>query len=174
MKRLKLPLTRADIEGLNIGDEVALSGVIYTARDAAHQRMADAIKNGQSLPFDIKDAVVYYAGPTPAKPGQIIGSCGPTTSCRMDAFAPLLYDLGMRGVIGKGPVGEAVKQAIQRNNGCYFAATGGAGALIADSIKSVEVIAYEELGTESIKRMEIKDLPAFVAVVRDQDIYQLD
>ena len=174
MKRLKLPLSQSDLDGLNIGDEVALSGVIYTARDAAHQRMAEAIKAGQPLPFDIKGAVVYYTGPTPAKPGQVIGACGPTTSCRMDAYAPMLYDLGMRGVIGKGPVGEDVKQAIKRNNGCYFAATGGAGALIADSIKSVTAVAYEELGTESVKRMEIEDLPAFVAVIRDQDIYHLD
>jgi len=173
MKRLTLPLKQADLDNLNIGDEVVISGVIYTARDAAHQRMAEAIRNGEALPLDIHDAVVYYAGPTPAKPGQIIGACGPTTSCRMDAFAPMLYDLGMRGVIGKGPIAEAVKQAINRNNGCYFAATGGAGALIANSVKRMDVIAYEDLGPESVKRLVVEDLPVFVAVIRDEDIYQL-
>ncbi len=174
MKRLTLPLTDDMLNELNVGDEVYISGTIYTARDAAHQRMAEAINAKKPLPFEMKDAVIYYTGPTPAKPGQIVGSSGPTTSCRMDAFAPRLYDLGMKGVIGKGPVGENVKQAIKRVNGCYFAATGGAGALLADSIQSVEVIAYEDLGPESVKRMTVKDMPVFVAVIRDQDIYSLD
>ena len=174
MKRLSLPLTDDVLNGLNAGDEVYISGTIYTARDAAHQRMAMAIQNGEPMPFELKDAVIYYTGPTPAKPGQIVGSSGPTTSCRMDAFAPELYDLGMKVVIGKGPVGDTVKQAIKRVNGCYLAAVGGAGALLADSIKSVTVIAYEDFGPESVKRMTVKDMPVFVAVIRDQDIYSLD
>jgi len=160
-----------DIAELKVGEEIFLSGYVFTARDAAHKRMIEAIDRGESLPIDIKDACIYYAGPCPAKPGQIIGSCGPTTASRMDRFAPRLYDMGLRCVIGKGPVGDEVKQSIKRNNACYFAATGGAGALIASCVISVETIAYEDLGAESIKKLEVKDFPVIVAVKGEKDIF---
>lgn len=173
MKKLNLPLLKEDIKNLKIGEEVFLSGLIITARDATHLRMDKALDNKEKLPFDIKKACIYYAGPSPEKPGQIIGSCGPTTSSRMDKYAPRLYDLGLICVIGKGPVGENVKKAIKRNGACYFAATGGAGALIASCIKSVKVLAYDDLGAESIKQMEVKDFPLIVAIKDDEDIYNI-
>ncbi|MEX1307583.1 MAG: FumA C-terminus/TtdB family hydratase beta subunit, partial [Eubacteriales bacterium] len=152
--------------------EVLVSGTLYTARDAAHLRMKKALTSGEPLPMDIKDACIYYAGPTPAPPGEIIGACGPTTSSRMDDFAPDLYDRGLGCVIGKGPVDKRVRQAIQRNGAVYFAATGGAGALIAKSVISVEEIAYQDLGPESIKKLVVKDMPVIVAVIRDENIYK--
>jgi fumarate hydratase subunit beta len=173
MKIINLPISKSDIKDLKIGEEVFLSGTIYTARDAAHKRMEDTLNRGEKLPIEIEDACIYYAGPCPAKPGQVIGSCGPTTSSRMDAYAPRFYDLKMGCVIGKGPVGQAVKEAIKRNKSCYFAATGGAGALIGSSIKKVSVVAYEDLGAESIKKMEVVDLPAIVAVKDDEDIFNI-
>ncbi len=172
MKRLKLPLDQNEIKDLHIGDEVLLSGRIYTARDAAHSRMQAALDSGQEMPFPIKNASIYYAGPTPAPPGEIIGACGPTTSSRMDAYAPALYDLGLCCVIGKGPVGENVTKAIMRNHAVYFAATGGAGVLIAKSVVSLQEIAYQDLGPESIKALDVKDMPVIVAVVRDENIYK--
>ena len=171
MKRITLPIDKHEIDNLQIGDEVLLTGTLYTARDAAHLRMKTALDAGEPLPIEIKDACIYYAGPTPAPPGEVIGACGPTTSSRMDAFAPDLYDLGLGCVIGKGPVGDAVKQAIKKNQAVYFAATGGAGALIAKSVLSLKEIAYQDLGPESIKALEVKDLPVIVAVVRDENIY---
>ena len=171
MKRITLPIKKSEIEHLSIGDEVLLSGRIYTARDAAHQRMKTALEKGEPLPIAVKDACIYYAGPTPAPPGEMIGACGPTTSSRMDAYAPALYDLGLNCVIGKGPIDDDVKRALMRNGAVYFAATGGAGALIAKSVLSLQEIAYQDLGPESIKMLEVRDMPVIVAVIRDENIY---
>ncbi len=155
------------IKNLKAGDMVLLSGVIYTARDAAHKRMTDALAAGEKLPLDIKDAIIYYAGPTPPKPGEVIGSCGPTTSYRMDKYAPTLLDEGQLGMIGKGLRNQDVIDAIKRNSGIYFAAIGGAGALISKSIKKAEVIAYEDLGAEALRRLEVEDLSLTVVIDKD-------
>ncbi len=155
------------IKNLKAGDMVLLSGVIYTARDAAHKRMTDALANGEKLPLDIKDAIIYYAGPTPPKPGEVIGSCGPTTSYRMDKYAPTLLDEGQLGMIGKGLRNQDVIDAVKRNEGIYFAAIGGAGALISKSIKKAEVIAYEDLGAEALRRLEVEDLSLTVVIDKD-------
>ena len=149
---------------LKAGDRVLLSGVVYTSRDAAHKRIAEALDKGDKLPYDLTDAVVYYVGPTPAPEGLPIGSCGPTTSSRMDVFSPLLLDNGLAAMIGKGPRNKEVCDAIERNNAVYFCAVGGAGALLAKAVKKCEVIAYEDLGCESVKRMEIENLPVIVAI----------
>lgn len=168
-------LTRERTRQLRAGDRVLLSGTIYTARDAAHKRIFQLLDEGKALPFTLEGAVIYYAGPTPAQQGMAVGSCGPTTSSRMDPFAPRLLDLGLRGMIGKGQRAETVRDAIVRNDGVYFAAVGGAGALIARSIVSAEVIAFDELGPESVKRMEIRDLPLTVAIdAQGGDLYQRD
>jgi len=158
------PLSREDAKKLKAGDLVYISGIIYTARDAAHKRMTDGLKAGEPLPFDIENAIVYYVGPTPPKPGQVIGSAGPTTSGRMDAYAPTLLDLGLRGMIGKGARNKEVVDAMIRNGSVYFAAIGGAAALIARCIKSAEVVAYEDLGPEAVRRMEVENLPVIVAI----------
>lgn len=158
------PLLAQEVAQLRAGDSVLLTGTIYTGRDAAHKRLCALIEEGKELPFDIRNQVIYYAGPCPAKPGDAIGSCGPTTSYRMDAYAPKLCDLGLIGMIGKGQRSQAVIDAIVRNHGVYFAATGGAGALIAGSVRSAEVIAFEDLGTEAIRKLEVKDLPLIVAI----------
>lgn len=163
-KRIQAPLRREELAHLRAGDSVLLSGVIYTGRDAAHKRLCELVKDGQPLPMDIQNQVIYYAGPCPAKPGDPIGSCGPTTSYRMDAYAPMLCDLGLIGMIGKGQRSGEVVEAIQRNGGVYFAATGGAGALIATCVKSSEVIAFEDLGTEAIRRLTVEELPLIVAI----------
>ena len=163
-KVIHAPLLRGEIENLRAGDSVLLSGTIYTGRDAAHKRLYEMIEAGDKLPIDIRNQVIYYAGPCPAKPGDAIGSCGPTTSYRMDAYAPLLCDLGLIGMIGKGQRNEAVVDAIKRNGGVYFAATGGAGALIATCVKRAEVVAFEDLGTEAIRRLEVENLPLIVAI----------
>jgi len=155
---------REAIGELKAGNRVLLSGTIYTARDAAHKRLIALLDAGESLPFELDGALIYYAGPTPAQAGMAVGSCGPTTSSRMDGFAPRLLDLGLGGMIGKGERNEAVCDAIVRNKAIYFCAVGGAGALIANSILSAEEIAFPELGCESIKRMQIKDLPLTVAI----------
>ena len=155
------------IKNLKAGDMVLLSGVIYTARDAAHKRMTDALAAGEELPLDIKDAIIYYAGPTPPKPGEVIGSCGPTTSYRMDKYAPTLLDEGQLGMIGKGLRNQDVIDAIKRNQGIYFAAIGGAGALISKSIIKAEVIAYEDLGAEALRRLEVEDLSLTVVIDKD-------
>lgn len=172
MKHYKLPLTEDDIGGLRCGDALLLSGVVYTARDAAHARMVGEIKAGQNPPFDLKDACIYYTGPCPVKPGQVMNSCGPTTSKRMDSYAPFLYDRGVQCVLGKGPVGKDVKEAIVRNGSVYFSLTGGAGALLAQCVKSSELVAYGDLGAEAIRRLVVEEMPAIVAVdARGNDIF---
>ena len=163
-KRIHAPLVAQELETLRAGDSVLLSGTIYTGRDAAHKRLCALVAEGKPLPFDICGQVIYYAGPCPAKPGDAIGSCGPTTSYRMDAYAPTLCDLGLIGMIGKGQRSPAVIDAIRRNGGVYFAATGGAGALIAGSVKAARVIAFEDLGTEAIRELQVADLPLIVAI----------
>lgn len=155
---------KSAIQSLRAGDNVNLSGYIYTARDAAHKRFSEAIEKNQELPIDIDGAVIYYAGPTPAKPGMVIGSCGPTTSARMDKHSPKLFDRGLCGVIGKGEVGSEVIDAIKRNGAIYFCAIGGAGALYCKCIESCEVIAYNDLGCESVKRLKVENLPVLVAI----------
>lgn len=151
-------------EKLKAGDRVLLSGTVYTSRDAAHKRIKQAIDNGDSLPYELEGSVIYYVGPTPTPPHLPIGSCGPTTSSRMDVFSPLLLDKGLGAMIGKGPRNEEVCQAIIRNKSVYFCAVGGAGALLAKSVKKCEVVAYEDLGCESVKKMEIENLPLVVAI----------
>ena len=162
--RIETPFTRERLASLRAGDYVLLSGVIYTARDAAHKRILEAIAEGKEPPFPLENAIIYYVGPTPAREGHAIGSAGPTTSYRMDAYAPTLLDLGETGMIGKGPRNEAVKEAIVRNGAVYFAAIGGAGALMSQSIKEAEVIAYDDLGAEAVRRLVVDDMPVIVAV----------
>ena len=172
LKKVKLPLTDEVIQGLHAGDNILLTGVIYVARDAAHKRLVETLDRGQPLPFDIRGQTIYYMGPSPAKPGQVIGAAGPTTSGRMDSFSPRLMEVGLKGMIGKGNRSEAVKEAIKRYKAVYFAAIGGAGALIARGIKKSEVVAYEELGAEAIRRLEVEDFP--VTVINDifgNDLY---
>lgn len=149
---------------LRAGDRVLLSGTIYTSRDAAHKRIFEALDSGAPLPYPLQDAVIYYAGPTPAQPGMAVGSCGPTTAGRMDTFAPRLLDLGLAAMIGKGDRSDSVVDAIVRNGAVYFAAVGGAGALIAKHITEAEVVGYEDLGCESAKRMQVEQLPLIVAI----------
>ncbi|MCH5184892.1 MAG: Fe-S-containing hydro-lyase [Oscillospiraceae bacterium] len=156
------PLDRKTAENLRAGDSVLISGTIYTARDAAHERMVKNYENGEPFPIDLEGQIIYYAGPCPAKPGEVIGSCGPTTSGRMDKYTPLLLDNGLAGMLGKGGRSAEVTEAIKRNKAVYFGALGGAGALIAESIVEAEVIAYDDLGTEAIRRLRVKDLPAVV------------
>lgn len=159
---ITLPLTDESVEKLRAGDDVRLTGVIYTARDAAHRRMVEALEKGESLPFDIGGQVIYYVGPTPAKPGQVIGSAGPTTSMRLDRFTPPLLAAGLKGIIGKGGRGPAVREALKQHKGVYFIAVGGAGALLARQIKKVDVVAYEDLGTEAVRRLEVEGFPVIV------------
>ncbi len=162
VKKITTPLTDDVVRGLRAGDEVAISGVVYQARDAAHKRLVALIEAGEPLPFELQGAVIYYMGPSPAKPGKVIGSAGPTTSGRMDAYAPLLMAHGLKGMIGKGLRTPEVKQAMVDAPAVYFAATGGAGALLSQRIVGNEVIAYPELGAEAIARLEVKDFPAIV------------
>ena len=158
---------------LSAGDRVLLSGTVYTARDAAHQRLMELLDRGEELPFPLKGAVIYYAGPTPARQGMAVGACGPTTAGRMDAFTPRLLELGLSAMIGKGERSAAVVEAIRRSGACYFAAVGGAGALIAKCIQRAEVIAFDDLGCESVKRMTVKDFALTVAIdSRGGDLYQ--
>ena len=163
MMKINLPLTKEVARTLKAGDIVELSGVIYTARDAAHKRLIERLEANEPLPFDLKDSVMYYVGPTPEKPGTVIGSAGPTTSYRMDAYAPTLLDLGLKGMIGKGPRHQVVIDAMKRNDAVYFAAVGGAAALLALHIKEAEVIAFDDLGTEAIRRLVVEDFPVIVA-----------
>ena len=156
------PLDPQVIENLRAGDQVSISGVIYTARDAAHKRLIEALEGGEGLPFDIRGQTLYYMGPSPAKPGQVIGAAGPTTSGRMDAYSPRLIAAGLKGMIGKGSRSQEVKEAIKKHKAVYFAAIGGAGALIARAIKKAEVVAYEDLGAEAILRLEVENFPAIV------------
>jgi len=161
--RLTTPLTNDEVEKLRIGDRVLLNGVVFTARDAAHKRLLQLVQAGDKLPFDLVGQVIYYVGPSPAKPGRPIGAAGPTTSYRMDAYAPELISKGLKGMIGKGVRNQAVKDAMKQYKAVYFAAIGGAGALMARSISSAEVIAYPELGPEAIRRLEVNDFPLIVA-----------
>lgn len=161
---IKAPLNDEVINKLHIGDYVYISGIIYTARDAAHKRMFDAMNNNLSIPFDLKNNIIYYLGPTPAREGQVIGSAGPTTSSRMDKYTPLLIDNGLKGMIGKGKRNQEVINSIKKNKAVYFAAIGGAGALLSKKIVSSEVIAYDDLGTEAIRKLEVKDFPVIVVI----------
>lgn len=159
---LKVPFEDGEIEKLKSGDTVMLSGTLYTARDAAHKRMTEQLENGEELPVDLAGQVIYYVGPTPAKPGQAIGSAGPTTSSRMDAYTPALLEHGLKGMIGKGYRSEEVIDAIRDNNAVYMVAIGGTGALLAQKIISSELVAYEDLGTEAIRRLEVENFPCIV------------
>lgn len=163
-KYINVPLSDEDAVSLKAGDYVYLTGTIYTARDAAHKRMYEALERGEKLPIDMGNNVIYYMGPSPARPGRAIGSAGPTTASRMDKYAPSLLDLGLKGMIGKGKRTQAVKDAIVRNGAVYFAAVGGAGALLSRSIISSEVIAYDDLGTEAIRKLEVKKFPVIVVM----------
>jgi len=172
-KKVMLPLTDEVLKDLKTGDNLLLTGVIYTARDAVHKRMVEALDQGKPLPFNIKGATIYYMGPTPARPGRIIGSAGPTTSGRMDAYAPRLIAAGLKGMIGKGSRSSSVKDAMVKHKAVYLGAIGGAGALISRSIKKAEVIAYEELGAEALYRLDVEDFP--VTVINDiygGDLYE--
>ncbi|MDR2370353.1 MAG: Fe-S-containing hydro-lyase [Treponema sp.] len=174
MKRtVELPLTREKAAALAAGDEVFLSGVIYTARDAAHKRFNELLDRGGPLPFPLEDAVIYYAGPTPAPPGRIIGSAGPTTSGRMDAYTPRLLLLGLRGMIGKGKRSEEVIRAMQRAGAVYFGAIGGAGALISRCVTSAEITAFGDLGAEAVRRLTVENFPVTVVIdSRGNDLYE--
>jgi fumarate hydratase subunit beta len=160
--KLTTPLSGDVVEKLRIGDKVLLSGIIYGARDAAHKRMVESISRGEALPMDLHGAVIYYVGPSPARPGNVIGAAGPTTATRMDAYAPKLMEVGMKGMIAKGKRQEAVKDGMKKHRVIYFGATGGAGALIAKCIKRAEIIAYEDLGPEAVRLLEVKDMPLVV------------
>lgn len=161
---IKLPLDKEKVKRLKAGDRVLLTGIIYTARDAAHKRLLEEYEKTGRLPFDIRNATIYYAGPSPARPGDVTGSIGPTTSGRMDAYAPRLMDMGLTGMIGKGLRSVDVKKAMERNGAVYFAATGGAGALLASSVKSMKIIAYEDLGAEAIRELYVEAFPAIVVM----------
>ncbi|MBQ6899996.1 MAG: Fe-S-containing hydro-lyase [Firmicutes bacterium] len=163
-KKITAPLTEEQSRALRCGDNVLISGVIYTGRDAAHKRLCELLEAGKELPVDLKDAIIYYVGPAPAQPGQVIGSAGPTTSYRMDAYAPALLDIGLKGMIGKGKRSPEVVESMKKNGGVYFGAIGGCGALLAKCIKKAEVVAYEDLGAEAIRRLEVEDLPATVII----------
>lgn len=166
-RHIEAPLKKEDIESLHSGDYVYISGTIYVARDAAHKRMDELLKKGEKLPIDLQDNIIYYMGPSPAREGRPIGSAGPTTASRMDKYAPKLLDLGLKGMIGKGKRSKEVLDAIVRNGCVYFAAVGGAGAILSKAITSSEVVAYEDLGTEAIRKLEVRDFPCIVIVDKD-------
>ena len=173
-KYICTPITEEVTEQLKAGDYVYLSGTIYTARDAAHKRMIEALENKEALPIEIKDATIYYMGPSPAKEGQVIGSAGPTTAGRMDKYAPTLLDLGEKAMIGKGKRSKEVIEAIKRNKAVYFAAVGGAGALISKCIKKSEIICYEDLGAEAIRKLEVENFPMAVVIdAEGNDLYEM-
>ncbi len=163
-KRLQTPLTKEKAVTLKAGDYVYLTGTIYSARDAAHKRLTESLEKGEELPLPLTNEIIYYLGPTPARPGQVIGSAGPTTSSRMDKYAPSLLDLGQTGMIGKGRRSDAVIASMKKNSAVYFAAVGGAGALLSKCIKKAEVIAYEDLGAEAIYKLEVEDFPVIVVI----------
>ena len=172
-KYIKAPLDAETARSLRAGDYVYISGTIYTARDAAHKRMQEALNAGEKLPVELEENIIYYLGPTPARPGRVIGSAGPTTSSRMDKYTPQLLDLGLRGMIGKGKRTQEVRDAIVRNGAVYFAAVGGAGALLSRQIIKSEVIAYEDLGTEAIRKLEVENLPVIVVIDSEgTDLYE--
>ena len=161
---LKTPLTREEIKRLKVGDKVLINGILYTARDAAHRRLKEALSRGDKLPLILKDQIIYYTGPTPPPPGRPLGSCGPTTSSRMDSFTPLLLREGLKGMIGKGDRSAEVVQSIKEHQAIYFIALGGAGALLSQTIQQAKVVAYQDLGPEAIYRLEVIDFPALVAI----------
>ena len=163
-KQVVTPLTDEVVRSLKCGDMVNVSGVIYTARDAAHKRLCELVAQNKPLPLDIENAIIYFVGPTPAKPGRVIGSCGPTTSGRMDAYSPAMMEQGLKAMIGKGPRSKEVVDAMVKNNVVYFAAIGGAAALIADSVKECEVVAFDDLGPEAIRRLRVENYPCIVAI----------
>lgn len=172
-RHITAPIDKETAKELRAGDYVYLTGTIYTARDAAHKRMQEALEKGEALPLAMQGNVIYYMGPSPAREGRPIGSAGPTTASRMDKYAPALLDLGLIGMIGKGKRSAAVKEAVVRNGAVYFAAVGGAGALLAGSIKASEVIAYDDLGTEAIRRLTVENFPAIVVIDSEgQDLYE--
>ena len=173
IKELTTPLSDADVESLKAGDRVRITGVLYTARDAAHGRLFPLIEQGEKLPIDVRGQIIYYTGSSPALPGAIVGSIGPTTASRMDKFTPALLKLGLKGTIGKGYRGQTVKEALRQYKGVYFGAIGGAGAVLSQFVKKLSVVAYEDLGTEAIRRLEVEGFPAIV--VNDchgGDLYQ--
>lgn len=177
MEKIKIqtPLTLEMVKKLHSGDQVLISGTIYTGRDAAHMRLNAALEKGEELPFEIRDQIIYYVGPAPAKPGDVIGSAGPTTSYRMDTLTVPLLEKGLRGMIGKGSRSEAVVEGMKRCGAVYFAAIGGAGALIASSVKESRVIAYEDLGPEAIHELKVMDFPAIVVIdIEGNDLYQTE
>ena len=170
---VKAPLSREDARKLKAGDSCLISGVIYTARDAAHKRLCELVAQGKELPMEIRDAVIYFVGPTPAKEGQVIGSAGPTTSYRMDAYSPTLIAQGQTGMIGKGKRNDQVIAAMKEHGAVYFGAIGGCGALLAKCIKKAEIVAYEDLGAEAIRRLEVEDFPAVVIIdSRGNNLYE--
>jgi len=172
-KHINVPLTDEDVKSLKAGDYVYITGTIYTARDAAHLRMDEALDRNEALPIEIAHNIIYYMGPSPAREGRPIGSAGPTTASRMDKYAPRLLDLGLKGMIGKGKRSDAVKEAIVRNQAVYFAAVGGAGALLSKSITASEVVAYDDLGTEAIRKLEVENFPVIVVIDADgNDLYE--
>ena len=171
---LNTPLKTEELEKLNVGDKVLISGIIYTARDAAHKRLVELIKEGKELPFDIKGQVIYFVGPAPARPGKPIGSAGPTTSYRMDPYSPIRLDAGLKGMIGKGPRGKDVIDSMIKNKAVYFASIGGAAVVTAQSVRKSEVIAYSDLGAEAIRRLEVENFPVYVANdTKGNDIYKI-
>ena len=173
-KHITVPYDEKTARELRSGDYVYITGTIYTARDAAHKRMYEALEQGKELPFDVKNSVIYYMGPSPAREGRPIGSAGPTTASRMDKYTPSLLDLGLKGMIGKGKRTDAVRQAIIRNGAVYFAAVGGAGALLSKAILSSEVIAYDDLGAEAIRKLEVKDMPLVVIIdTEGNNLYEI-
>lgn len=172
-KHIQVPFDKEIADSLRAGDYVYLTGTVYTARDAAHKRMQEALEGGEELPFDIRENLIYYMGPSPAREGRVIGSAGPTTASRMDKYAPTLLKLGLRGMIGKGKRTDEVLNAVVENHGVYFAAVGGAGAILSKCILSSEIVAYEDLGTEAVRRLEIWDFPVIViADSNGNDLYK--
>lgn len=172
--RITAPLDKNAVKKLRAGDYVRITGTVYTARDAAHKRMQEALDKGQELPVDWKGNIIYYMGPSPARPGRVIGSAGPTTASRMDPYTPRLLDMGLSGMIGKGKRSREVTEAIVRNGAVYLAAVGGAGALLSKQIKKAEVVAYGDLGTEAIRRLEVEDLPVIVVIdAQGNDLYEM-
>ena len=172
-KRINLPISEEDAASLRAGDYVYLTGIMYSARDAAHKRMYEAYEKGMDMPISVKDQIIYYMGPSPARPGNVIGAAGPTTSSRMDKYAPKLLDMGLMAMIGKGKRSDDVREAVIKNKAAYFAAIGGAGALLSKCIQSSEIVAYEDLGTEAIRRLVVKDFPVITVLdTKGGDLYK--
>jgi len=174
-KKVTTPLDDGIVNQLKAGDLILLSGEIYTARDEAHKRMIESLNRGEKLPFEIRNSVIYYVGPCPPKPGQVVGSCGPTTSGRMDKYTPVLIELGLKGMIGKGYRSKEVIEAMKKYKAVYFTAIGGAGALLAQKVKKAEIVAYEDLGTEAIYKFLVEDLPVIVTIdIYGSNLYEIE